>query len=104
MSFAINEVIEIESSQFRVTARVRNVEGERLHVAIERGGYLPWTDEPVIVRRVGEAAPAGVDARVLHAAGTTALIELIVVVATSSEGPLATARDTLTESDEDSPS
>src|SRR5262245_11515748 len=94
MPFTNNQIVEIASSQFRALARVRNIEGDRLHVAIERGGYLPWSDEPVLVRHLGDTA--GVDARILHAAGVTALIELLVVTPASTDR-LPNVRDTLTD-------
>lgn len=96
MPFAINEVIEIEASQFRAIARVRNVQGDRIHVALEQG-YLPWIDDPVLVRRLGESPTIGVDARILQASGTTALLELLEVRASASSDRLPQIRDTTTD-------
>jgi hypothetical protein len=72
--FAIHEMIEVEMMTFHALARVRAVDGDRLHVALEPGSYLPWIDAPALVR--GPGALEGVDARVLRACMTTALLEL----------------------------
>jgi len=88
--FAINEIVEIECSQFRATARVRNVEGDRIHVALD-SGYLPWTDDPVSVRRAGESPAANIDARIVHVSGTTALLEIIEISAAASSNQLLPA-------------
>lgn len=88
MSFVTHDVIEIEASQYRAVARVRNVMEDRIHVAFETG-YIPWTDDRVLVRRLGEAPETAVAGRILHASGQTAMIEL---------GPMAhNARDTVTD-------
>jgi hypothetical protein len=76
MSFSTNDIVEIETSQYRAVARVRNVDGDRLHVALDPGGYLPWVDDPVLVRPAADPSIV-IDARILHAGGVTALIELI---------------------------
>ena len=96
MSFATNDVIEIEASQYRAVARVRNVMGGRMHVAFETG-YVPWSDDPILVRRYGESAESAVDARILHASGPTAMIELLQVTPTNSSDRLVPVRDTMTD-------
>lgn len=95
MGFANNDVIEIEASQYRAVARVRNVMGDRMHVAFETG-YVPWNDDPVLVRHYGDSENA-VDARILHASGPTAMIELIELTPTNSNDRLAAVRDTMTD-------
>ncbi len=96
MSFAISDVIEIEASQYRAVGRVRNVMGDRMHVALETG-YLPWIDDPALVRRFGDAVEKAVDARILHASGSTAMIELVEVMPSNSTDRLAPLRDTMTD-------
>ena len=96
MTFVTNDVIEIETSQYRAVARVRNVMGDRIHVAFETG-YIPWNDDPVIVRRFGEGVELAVDARILHASGPTAMIELFEVAPTNGSDRLAPLRDTMTD-------
>jgi len=96
MPFANNDVIEIEASQYRAVARVRNVMGDRMHVAFETG-YVPWNDDPVLVRRYGDGAETAVDARILHASGPTAMLELIEVTPTNSSDRLTAVRDTMTD-------
>jgi len=96
MPFVTNDVIEIEAAQYRAVARVRNVMGDRMHVAFE-GGYIPWSDDPLLVRRAGEAAESSVDARIVHASGPTAMIELLEVAPTNGGDHLAAVRDTMTD-------
>jgi hypothetical protein len=79
MSFSNNDLLEIETAQYRALARVRNIDGDRLHVALEQGAYLPWIDDPVLVRPASNPSIV-IDARILHAGGVTALIELIDIV------------------------
>jgi hypothetical protein len=98
MSFTTNDVVEIETLQIRAFARVRNVDGDRIHVALERGGYLPWIDDPVLVRLAGDTSSPGIDARILHAGGVTALLELFEVApAAASSDRLPDPRDTMTD-------
>ncbi|MBX3209008.1 MAG: hypothetical protein KF764_28505 [Labilithrix sp.] len=97
MSFTTNDVIEIEASQFRAVGRVRNVMGDRIHVALENG-YLPWIDDPVLVRHAGDVAAPAVDARIVHASGPTAMIELLdVTPSAGSSDRLPPTRDTMTD-------
>lgn len=95
MAFVNNDVIEIEASQYRAVARVRNVMGGRMHVAFETG-YVPWNDDPVVIRRCGDPENA-VDARILHASGPTAMLELIEVTPTNGNERLVAVRDTMTD-------
>jgi hypothetical protein len=96
MAFATNDVIEIEASQYRAVARVRNVMGDRIHVAFE-GGYVPWSDEPILVRRHGDAVENATSARILHASGATAMIELVEVTPANSADRVVAFRDTMTD-------
>lgn len=97
MSLSNNDVVEIETAQLRVLARVRNVQGERIYVAIERGGYLPWTDTLVLIRAATGTSP-GVEARIVHASGSTALLELLPGPATAEgSAPQLDARDKATD-------
>ena len=96
MSFSTNDVVEIETSQYRAVARVRNVDGDRLHVALDPGGYLPWVDDPVLVRPAADPSIV-IDARILHAGGVTALIELIDIAdAANSTDRLPAVRESYT--------
>lgn len=90
MAFSNNDVIEIACGQFLATARVRNVDHERLHVAIEHG-YLPWTDDPIFIRLVSDPSVV-VEARILHVSGVTAHLE----IKASSTARMAAFRDTQT--------
>jgi hypothetical protein len=69
------DLVEIDADTVSALARVRAIDGARLHVAIERGGYVPWVDT-VQVRRFGDAPESGRTARLLHAGNTTAWLEL----------------------------
>lgn len=94
--FGNNEVVEIETSQYRAIARVRNIQGDRIHVAVE-SGYLPWIDDPVNVRSANAPNSAGFDARIVHASGSTALIEILDEVespAVTSTARMPAMRDT----------
>lgn len=94
MPFATNNVIEIEASHYHAVARVRNVMGDRIHVAFE-AGYVPWSDAPVLVRRQGTETAVG--ARILHASGPTATIELLDTTPTIGSDDLANVHDTMTD-------
>ncbi len=95
MPFVTNDLIEIEASQFRAVARVRNVMGARLHVAFE-AGYVPWSDETILVRRYGDPAENTLEARIIHVSGSTAMLELREVLPTIS-GDGNGLRDTMTD-------
>jgi hypothetical protein len=82
--FGTNDLIEIEVMEFRASARVRFVDGDKIHVALEQGGYIPWLSEPVQVRRSGDAAARCWDAQILHAGGVTLLLEVLGKTPTSS--------------------
>lgn len=90
--FGNGDLLEVEVGSFHAVARVRSVDGHTLHVALERGGYLPWIDELARVRRFGDAPKHSFDGRILHSTAATALIELLGRAPTSSERLL---RDTI---------
>lgn len=68
------DLVEIDVAEMRAVARVRAVAGRRLHLALEPGGYVPWVDGPVWVRRVGELERRA--GRILHASSVTVSLEL----------------------------
>jgi hypothetical protein len=90
--FGNGDLVEVEVGSFRALARVRDVDGETIHVALEQGGYLPWIDDLARVRRFGDAAKRAFDGRILHSCASTAMIEVLGRAPTSSERML---RDTL---------
>lgn len=74
--FGNGDLVEVDTTTFCALARVRLVDGRKLHVALEQGGYLPWVDSPVQVRLFQDAAAVSHTARILHCGSVTALLEL----------------------------
>ncbi len=79
-AFRNGELVQIDTSEVTALARVREQRGFRLHIALEVGEYLPWVEEIVVVRGVGQGAVLGPHAkrcRMLHAGNATALLEIV---------------------------
>ena len=82
--------------------------GGRLHIAFEMGEYFPWVDTDVRIRHFGNDASHSSTARILHAGSTTALLQLIDVVASPIARPdpyaIPLPPDTQPSLDEEPPS
>jgi hypothetical protein len=99
--FATHELIEIDMTSFHAIARVRDIDGARLHVALEPGSYLPWIDAPAFVRRT-DSNDEPIEARIISATMTTALLELRLPAPTAAP-PQGPSRDTVTDEAVDVP-
>ncbi len=75
--FGNGDLIEIDAAPYRALARVRGIDGVKLHIAFEQGGYLPWIDDPIRIRRCTEEPGPSFDAKILHTSTATALIEVL---------------------------
>ena len=75
--FGNGDLIEIDAAPYRARARVRGIDGVKIHIAFEQGGYLPWSDDVIRVRRCTDDASPSWDAKILHTSTATALIEVI---------------------------
>jgi hypothetical protein len=79
--FGNGDLIEIDAAPYSAKARIRGIDskegGVKLHVAFEQGGYLPWSDDPIRVRRCADGGGPSFDARILHTSTATALIEIL---------------------------
>ena len=113
--FGLGDLVEVETVSVRALARVREASlGGRLHIAFEMGEYFPWVDTDVRIRHFGNDASHASHAshastaRVLHAGSTTALLQLIDVVASPIARPdpyaIPLPPDTQPSLDEEPPS
>jgi hypothetical protein len=75
--FTIGDLVMIDAGNIESLARVRSRTEERVHIALEQGQFLPWTDVPVTMRRCNDLMARVHSARVVHASGTTATLEMI---------------------------
>jgi hypothetical protein len=75
--FTIGDLVMIDAGNIESLARVRSCAEGRVHIALEQGQFLPWTDDPVRVRRCNDLMARVRSARVVHASGVTATLELI---------------------------
>jgi hypothetical protein len=75
--FTIGDLVMIDAGTIESLARVRSCSQERVHIALEQGQFLPWTDAPVSVRRCNDLMARAHAARVVHASGVTATLEII---------------------------
>lgn len=75
--FTIGDLVMIDAGNIESLARVRSRTEERVHIALEQGQFLPWTDAPVSIRRCNDLMARAHSARVVHASGVTATLEMI---------------------------
>ncbi len=77
-SFGTGDLVEVETTNVRAVARVRESSGGgRLHLALEGGEYLPWVDDQVLIRHFGNDPTRSCTAKILHAGSSTALLQII---------------------------
>lgn len=80
-SFGTGDLVEVDTPNVRALARVRESSNDgRLHIALEVGEYLPWVDEPVLIRHFGNDPATSCAAKILHAGSSTALLQIIEMV------------------------
>lgn len=80
-SFGTGDLVEVDTANVRAVARVRESSGDgRLHIALELGEYLPWVDENVLIRHLGNDPTCLCTAKILHAGSTTALLQILEMV------------------------
>lgn len=92
VDLVIGDLVEIDAANLVAIARVRSIEGDRMHLALEQGGFVQWTDETVFVRRCGGAG-ASWDARITYAGASTVTLEVVGRSSRPSPTPLDTERD-----------
>jgi hypothetical protein len=73
----IGDLVLIDTGNIESLARVRSCDNVRIHIALEQGQFLPWTDHPVTVRRCNDLVARIHSAKVVHASGATATLEMI---------------------------
>lgn len=82
--FANGDLVEVDTENVRALARIRRAEHSRIHIALEQGQYLPWVEEPVLLRRRGDAPERATIARIVHTSSSAATLE---VIAGGARGP-----------------
>lgn len=75
--FTTGDLVMVDAGNIEAIARVRSSSGDRLHIALEQGAFLPWTGDPVTVRRCNDLNARSHAARIVHASGATATLEMI---------------------------
>jgi hypothetical protein len=75
--FTIGDLVMIDAGNIETLARVRSCSNDRVHIALEQGQFLPWTDDPVTMRRCNDLMARTHSARVVHASGATATLEML---------------------------
>jgi hypothetical protein len=75
--FTIGDLVMVDAGNIESLARVRSTSGGRVHIALEQGAFLPWTEEPVTVRRCNDLTARTHPARILHASTATATLEML---------------------------
>lgn len=75
--FTLGDLVMVDTGNLESIARVRSCADERLHIALEQGHFLPWTEEPVTVRRCNDMNARTHAARIVHASTATATLEMI---------------------------
>jgi hypothetical protein len=73
----IGDLVLVDTGNIESLARVRACDNVRIHIALEQGQFLPWTGEPVTVRRCNDLVARIHSAKVVHASGATATLEMI---------------------------
>ena len=75
--FTIGDLVMVDTGNIESIARVRSATGDRLHIALEQGHFLPWAAEPVTVRRCNDLTARVHLARIVHASTATATLEMV---------------------------
>jgi hypothetical protein len=75
--FTIGDLVMIDTGNIESLARVRDCADDRIHIALEQGHFLPWTGEPVTVRRCNDLMAQTHVARIVHASSVTATLEMV---------------------------
>ena len=75
--FTIGDLVMVDAGNIESIARVRSCTNDRLHIALEQGQFLPWTGEPVTVRRCNDLTARTRSAKIIHASTATATLEMI---------------------------
>jgi len=77
LDFSTGDLVLIDAGNVEAIARVRSSAPERLHVALEPGAFLPWTGDPVSIRRCNDIFARAHAAKIVHASTATATLEMI---------------------------
>jgi hypothetical protein len=75
--FTTNDIVMVDAENIVSIARVRSFSDGRLHIALEHGGFIRWTESPVTVRRCNDLTAPVHGARIVHASTATATLEMI---------------------------
>ena len=75
--FTIGDLVMVDTGNIESLARVRSCSDDRLHIALEQGHFLPWTEQPVTIRRCNDLMARAHSARIVHASNATATLEMI---------------------------
>lgn len=75
--FNTGDLVMVDAGNIEAIARVRSSQDDRIHIALEQGAFLPWTAEPVTVRRCNDLTARVHLARIVHASSATATLEMI---------------------------
>lgn len=70
------DLVEVLAANILSLARVRSIDGDRVHLALEQGGFVPWVEESVLVRRCADEAERW-DARVVYSGASTVTLEML---------------------------
>ncbi len=73
----VGDLVEVDAANLVALARVRSIDGDRMHLALEQGGFVQWTDEVVRVRRHGDVADRSWDARVTYSGASTVTLDVL---------------------------
>jgi hypothetical protein len=75
--FMLGDLVMIDAGNIESIARVRAASDDRLHIALEQGQFLPWTEEAVTIRRCNDLTARVHLARIVHASTATATLEMV---------------------------
>lgn len=75
--FTIGDLVMVDTGNIESLARVRSCANDRVHIALEQGQFLPWTEAPVTVRRCNDLMARTQSARIVHASNATATLEML---------------------------
>lgn len=76
VDLVVGDLVEVDAANIVALARVRSIDGDRLHLALEQGGFVPWVEEAIVVRRFGDA-DRGWEARVTYSGASTVTLEVL---------------------------